>query len=111
MVEESLEVVVAKGDRGVAIDQQSQHHGERVLGVAGALLVGPRPAQNQRAYRVHDEVNQVIRSHPVAMVRRQEHRGVVVNVDEADGHSPYTTSPAGFVRWLWLSPIGCEVKS
>ncbi|MCX6875534.1 MAG: DUF1294 domain-containing protein [Verrucomicrobia bacterium] len=44
-------------------------------------------------------MNHVIRCNPVAQVRRQEHRGVVVNVDEADGPSPYATSPRWFIHW------------
>ena len=94
----SLNAAAGEGARRVAIDQQAEHHGGWVLGVACAALVGVRPAQIQCFDRIHDEVNHVIRCHPVALIRRQEQRGVVVNVDETGGHDPDTPDSLKMLR-------------
>jgi hypothetical protein len=45
---------------GIAVNQQAEHHAGRVLGVAGAALIGMCKAQIQRFDRVHDEMDHVV---------------------------------------------------
>jgi hypothetical protein len=85
-----METLMTKSARRVAIDQQAQHHGGRVLGVACAALVGARTAQVQRFDRIHNEVDHVVLRNPIAQVGREKQWGVVVNVDETDGHFLHT---------------------
>jgi hypothetical protein len=104
LVREPLDAPAAEGARRVAVDEQPEHHRGRVLLAAGAAVVDARRAQVQQPNRIHDEVDQMILRHPVAQIRRQEHRRVVVNVDEAGRHpgSTHQIKNSGA-----QSPTGC----
>ena len=92
---EPLDAPAAEGACGIAVDEQPEHHPVRILFAARAPVVDARRAQVQQPHRLHDEVNEMILRHPVAQIRRQEHGGVVVDVDEAGGH-PLQIAPARF---------------
>jgi hypothetical protein len=66
-----------------AEDEQAHHHCGRILLGAGAALIDLGAAHIDLRHRVHDEMHQMILGQPVAQIRRQEQRGVVVDVDEA----------------------------
>jgi hypothetical protein len=57
-----------------------------------------RPAQVKGRNRVLAEVDHVAGRQPVAQVGRQKHRRVVVNVDEAGGHSFHTPNQSDLFR-------------
>jgi len=97
---ECFDAAAGESARRVAVDEQAQHHGGRVLGMAGAALVGAGLAQVERFDRIHDEMDHVVGRYPVAQVRRQEQRGVVVDVDESGEHFTHTRHEAGLFRKL-----------
>jgi hypothetical protein len=57
------------------------------LGVAGAALVDPHAAEVEFADGICDEVDKMIRRHLLPEVRREQEWRVVVNMNEADGHT------------------------
>ena len=97
-VGERLDAATGEGACRVTVNQQTEHHGGWVLGAAGAALGGVRSAQVQRFDRIHDEMDHVAGRDSVAQVGRQEHRHVVVNVDEAGRDSFHTPPPADLFR-------------
>lgn len=104
LVSGALDFPAGEEARGVAVDKQAEHQARRILRIAGAALVDPRPVQVEFADGVHDEVDKMIGRHPLAQVRRQQQRRVVVNVDEAGGHPLSTRN----VAQSWTeSPTGC----
>ncbi len=100
-----MDLAAGEGARGVAVDEQGEHHAGRILGGARAALVDARGGEVERGDGVHDEVDHVVGGHPVAQVGREEKRGVVVNVDEPGGHARSMVGPDGFVAVV--SPTGC----
>ena len=54
--------------------------------VARAALVDSHAAEVEFADGIHDEVDEMIRWHPLSKVRREQEWGVVVDIDEAGGH-------------------------
>ena len=101
LISERFDAAAGEGARGITVDQEAEHHGGGLLGAAGAALVDPRQAQVQRHHRAHDEVDHVVRRHPVAQIGRQEHRSGVVNVDEADGHAACTRRSSSLVQAIF----------
>jgi predicted metal-dependent phosphoesterase TrpH len=89
---------------GVAVDEQAKEQARRVLRVAGAAFVDPRSARVQLTDRIHDEVDKVIGRHPLAQVRRQQQRRVVINVDKAGSHTLSTHQP---IKSSTECPTGC----
>ena len=86
VVRELLDLTARKTPRAVGVNQQPEHHRGRVLGAAGAALVGLSHAEVQQADGVHHEVHQVICGDPVSEVRRKEQRSIVVDGDKTCGH-------------------------
>jgi hypothetical protein len=76
-----------KAPRGVAVNEQPEQDGWRVLGVAGATLVAPHAAQVEFADGIHDEVDKMIRRHLLPQVRREQEWRVVVDMNEAGGRT------------------------
>jgi hypothetical protein len=87
-----------------AFDWRASSAQSLILLIARTTLVDPSAAQVQLADGIHDEVDKVIGRNPLAQIRRQQQRGVVVNVDEAGGHTLSTRNNAK--SWT-ESPTGC----
>jgi len=104
LVREPLDAPAAKRAARIAVDEQPEHHRGRILLAARAVVVDARRAHIQQPHRLHDEMHQMILRHPVAQIRRQEHRGVVIDGDEARGHPPITRN---FKIRSAESPTGC----
>jgi hypothetical protein len=104
VVRRPLDLPAGENSRGVAVDEQPQHHPWRVLRVARAPLVDSGRAQIQFFQRVHHKVHQVSRRHPLPQIRRQQKGRVVVNVHKSRGHIFSTRH----LRKSWrISPTGC----
>jgi hypothetical protein len=58
----------------------------RSLGIAGAAGVHFGLSQIQRLHRVEDEVGEMVRRYPVAQIRREQQRGVAIDIYETMGH-------------------------
>ncbi len=58
----------------------------RELPLAGATVVDPEGLQGEAVHRLDHEMDQVVLGHPIAQVRRQEHRRVTVYGDKSVGH-------------------------
>ena len=56
----ALDLAAAEGAGGVAVDEQGEHGGGRILRVAAASVVDVRSAQVEQADRVEDEVDEVV---------------------------------------------------
>ena len=86
-----LDATAAEDPGRVAVEQEAQEHGRRILLAAGAPLVDPNLTQVQCLDRIEDEVGQMIARNPIPEVGREKDGGVVVDDDEAGTH----TDPAG----------------
>ena len=71
---------------GVTVDQKRQEQMRRILLVAAALGVDRKAGQRQPLDRSDDKVHQIVLADPIAQIRRQQHRGVAVNVFETLRH-------------------------
>jgi hypothetical protein len=67
---QALDLAAGKRASGVAVNQQCEHHGGRILRIPAAALVDPSRARVQRGDGLHDEMHQVVLGHPLAQVRR-----------------------------------------
>lgn len=93
---EDLDTATGKGSGGVAINEQGQHGGRRILRRTGATLVGFGGGEIEGIDRIHDEMNHVVLADPVPEIGRQKKRGIGINVDEASCHARIlTTQPPG----------------
>jgi hypothetical protein len=59
-VRAALDLTAAERARRIAVDEQGEHGGGRVLRVAGATVVDMRGAQIEQADGVEDEVDEVV---------------------------------------------------
>jgi len=66
-----FDLAAAEGARGVTVDEQREQPRRRVLLAAAAAVVDPRRAQVEQPDGIHDEVDEMIRRHPIAQIRRQ----------------------------------------
>ena len=71
---------------GIAINEQAEHHGGRVLGVAGAAAVDLDVVEGKGGDGVDHEMGKVVIGHPVTEIRGQQQRGVAVDVLETGSH-------------------------
>ena len=101
---EPLDAPAAKGARRGAVEEQPEQHRGRILIAARAPVVDVCRAQIQQPDRLHDEVDQMIFRHPVAQIRRQEQRRVVISVHAAGRH-PTPTRKVKISSAV--SPTGC----
>ena len=81
-----LDLPVGKDPRGVAVNEQPEQDGWRVLLFAGAAVVDPHAAEVEFADGIHDEVDKIIRR-PLPEVRGEQEWRVVVDMNEAGGHT------------------------
>ena len=82
-----LDLPAGKDPRGVAVNEQPEQDGWRVLGVAGAALVDPHAAQVEFADGIYDEVDKMTRRRLLPEVRREQEWRVVVDMNETGGHT------------------------
>jgi hypothetical protein len=98
-----LDAAGSKGARRVAVHQQAQQQGRRILLVARAAGVDPDLAQVDRLDRIDDEVCQMVGRHPVPQVRRQQQGGGAIDGDEACCHVGYkynNTLPVNIISYF-----------
>ncbi len=82
-----LDLPVGKDPRGVAVNEQPEQDGWRVLLFAGAAVVDPHAAEVEFADGIYDEVDKMIRLHLPPEVRREQAWRVVVDMNEVGGHT------------------------
>jgi hypothetical protein len=107
LVGKGFNAPAGEGAGGIAVEQQTEHHAGRILRAAGAAVVGPGGGQVEQAHRVHDEVDDVIRRHPVPQVGREQQRGGVVDGDELGGHARWFNRLPRPCNRSDSSPTGC----
>ena len=81
-----LDLAAAESARGLAGDEPPEHQRRRGLLAAAAAVIDARRAQVEPPESSHDEVDQMIPRHPIAPIRRQQKRSVLLEVDEAPSH-------------------------
>lgn len=69
-VSEGLDATAGEAASGVAIDEQCQHRGRRVLRGTGATLVDFGGGEIEGGNSIHDEINHVILADPVPEIGR-----------------------------------------
>ena len=84
----ALDAAGADEAGGIAINEQAEHHGGRVLGVAGAATVDLDVSERDRGDGLDHEVDEVVIGHPVAEIGREQQRAVAINVLEAGSRIP-----------------------
>jgi hypothetical protein len=94
VVGRAFNLPAGKNARRITVNQQGEEQRRRVLRAAAAALVDPRRAQVELCHRLQHEMHEVVLRHPLAHVRRQEQRGVPVDVHEFGGHARLTARRA-----------------
>ncbi len=67
-----LDGACAKPTGGVAVDEQGQHHGRRILLAAGATGVDVEVVQGELLHGVQDEMDDMIAGQPFAQIAGQQ---------------------------------------
>ncbi len=75
--------------RRVTIEQQRQQHRRRVRRFASTGKAYLQRAQIQLLHRIHHEARQMVLRQPVLHRRRQQVKGVSINLHESTHRSPY----------------------
>jgi len=70
LVGQRFDPATRKSARGVAVDEQAEHHGRRILRLSGSPFVGLGEAQVQSRNGIHDEMHHVIRTNPFTQIGR-----------------------------------------
>jgi len=79
----TFDLSTGKNSRRIAVNQQCQQHGRRILLAPGPSIVDRRRSRVHRVHRVDHKMNQVIRLHPVSQIRRQQQWRVPIYVYES----------------------------
>lgn len=102
--------VARKWAGDVAVNEQTEHHGGRVLYAAGAAVVDFRGAEIEQLRGIQHEMQDVISRHPVPQIWAVKALGGMIHGDETNCHSQGMIETWRILKHL-LHPTGCSGDS